>query len=225
MKSIAEERKLKTDQLLLTAPVKISSIVLGKFFAMLTVFAVPLVISCICPFLISKLGTYSSLSVDYAVIFSVLCFGAMLLSVGMFISSLTDNQLIAAVVTVLLFFLFNMWKNIVGLIPTTPISSFVGFIILSLAVALIFYIFTKDVVVPAIIGAVGVAATAIFYFQNSAAFEGLLGKVLMSLSVTQPIINFASYSTFDLAGIFLYVSFTALFLFLTAQVLQKRRWS
>ena len=64
MRSFAEERKNKTDQLLLAAPVKLFDIVMGKYLAMVTVFAVPCLIFCIFPIIIKSFGT-AYLKVDY----------------------------------------------------------------------------------------------------------------------------------------------------------------
>ena len=103
MRSVAEDRKNKTDQLLLTAPVSVTGVVLGKFFAMVTVFAAPCVLYCLCP-LIMKLASGSGGVVyfksDYATLLAFLLLGCLYISIGLLISSLTENQIIAAVATV-----------------------------------------------------------------------------------------------------------------------------
>ena len=96
MRSMADERHTKTDQLLLTAPVSVTAVVLGKYFAMLTVFAVPVAIACLCPLIIALNGT-AFLLADYGAILAFFLLGAVEIAVGMLISSLTESQIIAGV--------------------------------------------------------------------------------------------------------------------------------
>ncbi len=69
MRSLAEERKSKTDQILFTSPLSITKIILGKYFAMVCVFAIPVLVSCIFPIVIEAVGVAYFL-VDYTCIFS-----------------------------------------------------------------------------------------------------------------------------------------------------------
>ena len=89
MRSFAEERKSRTDQMLLTTPVRIWQIVLGKFLAYAVIYAIPLLVSCLCPLIINLKGSTSYLKVDYLTIFTAFCFGLVYFSIGVFISSLT----------------------------------------------------------------------------------------------------------------------------------------
>ena len=98
MRSFAEEKKLKTDQLLLTAPVSVTQIVLGKYLSMAAVFGIPCLIMFIGPVMIRAYGGGVLLADSVAVI-EFFLLGAAYISIGMFISSLTENQLIAAVGT------------------------------------------------------------------------------------------------------------------------------
>ena len=91
MRSMADERHTKTDQLLLTAPVSVTAVVLGKYFAMLTVFAVPVAIACLCPLIIALNGT-AFLLADYGAILAFFLLGAVEIAVGMLISSLTERS-------------------------------------------------------------------------------------------------------------------------------------
>lgn len=98
MRLIGEDRHQKVDQALLTAPVKLSGIVMGKFFAALSVYAL-----CFAPTLIYELIAASYVSVNilsfiYSLIGTMLL-GAVLIAVGMFISSLTESSIIAAIIT------------------------------------------------------------------------------------------------------------------------------
>lgn len=76
MKSFAEDKKTKTDQLLLTAPVSVTQIVLGKYFAMVTVFLIPVLISCLCPLIIKANGE-AYLLTDYASILAFFLLGCI----------------------------------------------------------------------------------------------------------------------------------------------------
>ena len=99
MKSFSEERKLKTEQLLLTAPVSISSMVFGKFLAAYTVFAGALLVNSL-----SFLLLYRYAAVKTAVlignVIALLLVGMVFIAIGLFVSSLTENQLTAAIGTI-----------------------------------------------------------------------------------------------------------------------------
>ena len=97
MRVLSEEQKNKTDQLLLTAPVKISDIILGKYLALLTIYVIPVLIMCLYPLLLGTHGTVSY-AVSYTSILGYFLLGAAYISVGVFVSSITESQVIAAVV-------------------------------------------------------------------------------------------------------------------------------
>ncbi len=99
MKSFAEEKKMKTEQLLLTAPVSLSSMVVAKFLAALTVFGACLAATCFYFTVISTYGT-PNFGVLYGYIIGVFFLGSAFIAVGIFISALTENQLVAAVGTI-----------------------------------------------------------------------------------------------------------------------------
>ena len=128
MRSLADERHSKTDQLLLTAPVSVTAVVMGKYLAMLTVFAVPVLIACLCPLIIAVNGT-AFLLTDYCALFAFFLLGAVEIAVGMLISSLTESQIIAAVGTFGLLLLLFLWDDLVDFLPTTATGSVLGFLI------------------------------------------------------------------------------------------------
>lgn len=175
MRSFAEERKSKTDQLLLTAPVSVTGIVMGKFLAMITVFLVPVLLSCVYPIIIHFQGT-AYLKVDYAAIFVYFLIGCVYIAIGMFLSSLTESQIIAAVSTFATLLVFNMWSGILGFLPDGTIGSWL-----------------KDI----------------------------LGKLDFTALLSDLIDN----SLMDVTGVVLCISMTFVFVFLTIQTIQKRRWS
>lgn len=226
MKSMAEERRSKTDQMLLTYPVKTTSVILGKYFAMVTVYAIPLIISCLCPLIISwESAGGGSLLIDYSAILAFLCLGCMFVAIGMFISSLTESQIIAAVASLGVFLLLFFWSGLVSYVPETAAASFIGLLIIIAAILLILYNMTRSRLLTAAVGIVGAGGLLTCYLVDSSLLSGLLKKLLSLFSVTDALGNFTSYYVFDLKGLILFLTFAALFVFLTIQSVQKRRWS
>jgi len=226
MKSIAEERRSKTDQMLLTYPVPVSSVILGKYFAMLSVYAIPLIISCVCPLIISWVSAGGgSFLIDYSTILAMIFLGGLFVAIGMFISSLTESQVIAAVASMGVFLLMFFWSGLVKRIPDTATASFVGFLIILAIIMLILHNMTRSKRLTAAVGVVGGAGLIALYLLDETILKGLLNKFLDLFSITDAIGNFASYFVFDLKGLLLFASLAALFVFLTVQSVQKRRWS
>jgi ABC-2 type transport system permease protein len=224
MKSMAEERRNRTDQMLLTYPVSVRAVVLGKYFAMLTVLAAPLLISCVCPVVIASGGNGSFL-IDYSAIFAYLCMGGMFISIGMFISSLTENQIIAAVGSMGALLALAIWPEIIMLIPSTPDAALVGFTALIALAALTVYGLTRRPAIACVVGGAGAAALAGLYVTQKAGLPAMLKNFLGLFSAPDAIGNFTSYYVFDVKGLLLFISVSALFVFLTAQSVLKRRWS
>lgn len=224
MRSMAEERRSKTDQMLLTYPVKVSSVILGKYFALVTVFAVPLLISCLFPIVIS-FNAVGSFLIDYSTILAFLCLGSMFIAVGMFISSLTESQVIAAVGTLAALLMLFFLPSISYAIPETVTASLIGFAVILALILLMLYRLTRSNIMTAAVGIIGAGALAAGYFLDKAFLAGLLRKVLGSFSVGDVTSNFSSYYVFDVKGLLFLLSVSALFVFLTVQTVQRRRWS
>lgn len=115
MRSFAEERHSRTDQLILTAPVSVGKVVLGKYLAMAFVFTIDMVIIAITPLLLMSYGTIP-LGESYAAVLGFWLYGCACIAVGMFISSLTESQVISAVLTFVALFAGYMMGSICNLI-------------------------------------------------------------------------------------------------------------
>ena len=111
MRSFAEERHSRTDQLILTAPVSVGKVVLGKYLAMAFVFTIDMVIIAITPLLLMSYGTIP-LGESYAAVLGFWLYGCACIAVGMFISSLTESQVISAVLTFVALFAGYMMGRI-----------------------------------------------------------------------------------------------------------------
>ena len=167
MRLMAEERANKTDQLLLTAPVKVTEIVMGKYFAAFTVFLLSTATTLFYVLVAAVWGDIA-FGETFCSYLGYILFGALLIAIGMYISSLTENQVVAAVLTygVTLLLFFSSWIN-----------TGIGF-------------------VDYIIG----------FFQIAEWNESF------SMGVIAP------------SGVVYYLSFTFLFLLLSARVTESRRW-
>ena len=224
MRSLAEERRSKTDQLLFTAPVSLTGVVLGKYFAMLTVLAALAALACVCPLIIRMNGT-AHFKADYASLLAYFLLAAVEIALGLLVSALTESQVIAAVGTFCLLLALYLWDGLVSLMPASASGSLAGLAIALLAVCLLLTALSGSWKLTASVLVLGAAALGGFYLWDSSAFAGLLPDVLSRFSLLDTFNNFAVGHVFDIPGLLLYLSLIALLVFLTVQVLQKRRWN
>lgn len=223
MRSIAEERHAKTDQLLYSLPVSVTQVVVAKYLAMFTVLLIPCAIMGLYPLILSIFGTVH-FGTAYASLLGFLLLGGTLLSIGLFMSSLTESQVIAAVTSFGVIFAMYLMNALASLIPGGAMASLIAFVIVAAVFAFAVYSLTKNSTVAGITLAVGIFLLAAIYFINSNLFAGLFSKVLNWLSVFERFNTFTS-GLFDLTSIVYYISLIAFFVFCTVQSVEKRRWA
>ena len=223
MRVLAEERKQKTDQLLLTAPVSVGNIVIGKYLALVTVYAIPILVMCTYPLIMSKFGTVAFGSA-YTAILGFFLLGCANIAIGVFMSALTESQVIAAVLTFVLLFAFYMMNGISSFFSKTSMSTCVTFGLLILAAAIILYTMIKNALISAIVAVIGEVILVVIYVVKSSVFEGGIQKVLNIFNLSGHFDNFTS-NIFDIKGIVYFLSVIAVCLFLTMQSISKRRWN
>lgn len=223
MRTLADERRNKTDQLLLTAPVTIGKMVIGKYLAMLTVVLLPLAIISIYPLLLSGFGEVQY-SVSYGSILGYFLLFAASIAVGMFLSSITESQVISAVLTFGVLFLGFLMGGLSSIIPTTSNFSFIAFAVLIVFVVFLLYYMTQNLVVSLIAGIAGEAAVFLIYFLKPVWLEGTFNKVLAAFDIMSPFESFIG-GTLSLPAIVYYLSVSGLFIFFAYQSIEKRRWS
>lgn len=223
MRVLAEERKQKTDQLLLTAPVSVGSIVLGKYLALVTIYAIPVAIMCMYPLLMTKFGEVS-MGEAYTGILGFFLLGCANLAIGVFLSALTESQVIAAVLTFVFLFSFYMMNGISSFISQTSMSTCIAFGLLILAVAIIIYTMIKNLIVSVAVGIAGEIALFVIYVLKSSFFEGGIQKVLEVFNLSGHFETFTN-GIFDIKGIVYFLSITIVCIFLTIQSIVKRRWN
>lgn len=172
MRVLAEEKHAKTDQLLLTAPISVGKIVFGKFLALALVYTICIGVICVAPLVLMIFGEVP-LAETYVGILGFWLYGLATIAIGTFVSSLTESQVISAVVSFGLIFVGYMMSSICSVISSSG---------------------------------------------------NLLTKILGCYDLYTPLDDFFN-GTLSVTGIVYYLSVIALALFLTEQMIQKRRWT
>ena len=223
MKVFAEERKQKTDQLLYSLPLKTWEIVLGKYLSLVVMFLVPLLVIMFYPYVFSKYGDVY-LPTSYGSLFAFFMMGAALISIGMFISSISDNQGFAAGITIALF-LFNYYSvTLSKKASSTTLGAFIALLVCSVAIALIIKLLTKNDLFALIVGLVLILLTVIAFIFFNDTFTNLLPTIMENLSLFEKFTTFVN-GVFDLSAIVFYLSIIIFGNFLTIQSLEKRRYN
>ena len=172
MRILSEDRRNRTDQLTLTAPVSIWKVVLGKYLALATLYTFDMLIISVTPLVLSLYGTVP-MGESYTAILGFWLFGLACISIGVFVSGITESQIIAAIATFAVLFIGYMMPNLCTLIS-----------------------------------------------------EGgnILTKILLCYDLYSPMGPFMA-GTLDLTSVLYFITVIAVALFLTVQVIEKRRWS
>lgn len=224
MRIVAEENRQKTDQLLYTAPVSLTKIIVGKYFAVLTLFSCAFIPICIYPLIIHMYGTDVRLAPAYSSIIGFYLLGAATIAIGLFISSLTESQVIASVVSFITLLLTFLLSNITGMLPTEAISQCVMIAVLWLVICLVFYHMMNNVTVLVMMAVIGEAAIWIIYAVKSSLYESLLTNILNTLALSTRFDDF-SLGILNYDAIVYYVSIAFLFVFLTIQMIKKKHFN
>ena len=220
---IAEERKQKTDQLLYSLPISTVKVILGKYLALLVIYLIPLAIISIYPLIFAQFGDVY-LPTSYGSLVAIFIMGAALVALGVFISSLTDNQGLAAGIGIAVI-LFNYYSvSLSEYVSSTAFGSAIALSVLALLLGVIIRYLTRNEQLASGISLILLAVITATYFLNPTAFEGLLPNIMRQLSLFDRFNTFVS-GVFDLTAIFYYVSVIVFFLFLSVQSLEKRRYN
>ena len=223
MKSIAEDKKQKTDQLLYSLPLSMVQIVMGKFLAMAVMLLLPVGIMAVIPIILKQYGPVN-FATGYGSLFAFYLLGCALIAVGLFLSSLTENQIVAAVMCFFAVLICYLSVGLSNYVPTDAASSFVAFLAVMLLFAVLVYFITKSKIMAFSVGIIGEVTITILFFVKKSVFESAFQKVLLQCSLFQRLMNFIN-GMFDLTTIVYYLSIIFLFLFFTVQVMEKRRWN
>ncbi len=223
MQSLAEERRSKTDQLLFSLPMSMKKIVLAKYLAMLTVFLIPTALLALYPLILTCFGAIS-LGTAYSTLAGFFLMGAVMIAIGLFMSSLTESQIIAAVLSFGALLLIYLMSSLATLVPATAFSSLLALAVLAILVGFLVYYMTRSSTAAFITSAVLLFVLAAAYWIDSSMFEGAFSRLMNSLSVIDRFRIFAD-GVFDLSVVIYDLSLVALFVFFSMQTVEKRRWS
>ena len=223
MRTIAEERKQRTDQLLYSLPITTTQVILGKYFALLVVYLIPLAVISLYPLLFSQFGEVY-LPTSYGSLLAFFLLGAALLAVGMFLSSLTDNQGFAAGLGIAAILPNYYSVSLAEYTSSTASGSLIALYVFALLFGVVIRSLTRNENLAYGVTFVLIAALAVLYLTDSSAFEGLLPDIMTKLSLFRQLSSFVN-GAFDLTAIVYYLSVTGFFLFLSVQSLEKRRYN
>ena len=223
MRLFSEEKRHKTDQLLLTSPVSITGIVCGKFLAAMTVFCGTLLVTVAYPVIIAIFGdlqTWETLGSYIGFIF----LGACYISVGIFISSITENQLTSAFLSFITLLLIWFLDPISSIAPSDTKSGIVSSAVL-LALLLLFIFFsTRNWIIVLSAAILGFLVIGGFYLFRQSVFAGLVRNLMAWFSLNSRYNPF-TMGLLKIDSLLYYASFSGIFLFLTVRLIEKRRWN
>lgn len=225
MRCFAEERRTRTDQLLLTSPVSVWGIVLGKFLALCVVFALPCLVDAGMILLLTALGATGTATL--ANFSSLLCYflmGCAAIAIGVFLSSLTENQIIAAVSGIAVLLTAYMMPSLRNLFTAGSAVALAVFTIIAAVLSLVAGLRSRSFTLGCLTFAGCCAAlTALFLLQSTWLTEAFR-TLLSGLCLFSPFEEFVNFN-FSIPTLVYYLTVTVLFLFFTAQGLEKRRWN
>ena len=221
MKSFTDDKKENTEKLLFSLPFSSSDIVLGKFFAMITVFTLPIVFICIFPIVINMFGS-SNFILDYSSILAFYLLGIALISISMYISTHTSSPLISAVLSISVFFMIYLFGSFSSMLSGTAVLSYIMFIILTVVFGFLLYIMIKDFIISLSVSLTISVILTILYIFKSDIFENKFNGLLRYLALFDRISDF-TYGIINISVYVLYISITVVFIIMSIQSVDRRR--
>lgn len=223
MRVLAEERRQKTDQLLYSLPLSMGEVVLGKFGALMAVFAVPTAVISLYPVILTAYGNVN-LAAAYSAILGFFLLGAALIAMGMYISSVTESQAVAAGLCFVVMLVNYFIAELATFVPAAASASLWAFLVAGLVAAAAVYLMTKNSVAALLTAVVLCGGIFGYYSVDSTAFEGAFSTVLENLSLFEQF--YAQLNgVLNLRSVVYLLSVTGVFLFMCVQSMEKRRWS
>lgn len=223
MRVLAEERRQKTDQLLYSLPLTMTQVVVGKYLAMLVIFLIPLLIISLYPIILSAYGNVY-LPAAFSAIIGFFFLGAALIAIGLYVSSVTESQAVAAGLCFVVMLVNYFIADLAAYASTSSFGSLVALMIAALLACGVIYLMTKNGFATLMAAAVSTGSLMVLYLMNSDSFTGLFPEIMENLSLFERFYAILN-GVFDLTGIVYFLSVIGVFLFLSVQSMEKGRWS
>ncbi len=222
MRLMAEEKKQKTDQLLLTTPLRVSDIILGKYLAVITLLFIAMVIATGYGLFIGIFGKISIPNLMTGIV-GYFLLGAALMAIGLFVSTISENQVTAAVISFGVVLAMFLLPNVASMAPGRARYTIAVSVIAAALIAYFFFEETKSVKTAAIVGAVLLAVIVAVWFLKPTLYDNGIANIISWFSVLERSSDFFS-GILNVSSILYFISFIAVFLLLSVQSIQKRRW-
>lgn len=222
MRVLAEEKKQKTDQLLSLLPLSSTDIILGKYFAMALVFVIPMLVACVYPLIFSMYGEVY-LPTSYGALFAFVFLGLALIAIGMFISSLTESQGMAAGLCVVVMLFCYYSASLADYIASTAFN-LVALVVIAALLALLVRRLTCSDAAGILVLVLCLAAVGVVWLVSPDSLATLLPDLMSRLSLFERFYTFVN-GVFDVTAIVYYLSVAAFFLFLCVQSWEKKRYN
>lgn len=222
MRVLAEEKKQKTDQLLSLLPLSSTDIILGKYFAMALVFVIPMLVACVYPLIFSMYGEVY-LPTSYGALFAFVFLGLALIAIGMFISSLTESQGMAAGLCVVVMLFCYYSASLADCIASTAFN-LVALVVIAALLALLVRRLTCSDAAGILVLVLCLAAVGVVWLVSPDSLATLLPDLMSRLSLFERFYTFVN-GVFDVTAIVYYLSVAAFFLFLCVQSWEKKRYN
>lgn len=223
MRILAEEKRQKTDQLLYSLPLTSTDIILGKYFALLVIYLIPMAIVAVYPWVFSHFGEVY-LKTSYGAMLGFILLGAALIAVGCFASSLTENQGFAAGIAIPLLLLNYFSVTLAEYVSTTAIGGAIAMMCVVMLAAWGIGSLTKSSILEYAVCLGGWMLLIAVYVIKSSVYENLFSDLMKKLSLFERFTAFVN-GVFDLTNVVFYLSVVIFFLFLCVQSLEKRRYN
>lgn len=223
MRLFAEETRQKTDQLLLTSPVTVPGIVIGKYLAAFTVFLAAVAVTALYAVVIAIWGDLAVAQSIGAMVGFILA-GAAYLAIGLLISTLTDNQAISAIGTFAVLLLLQLVEPLRSGMPREQIAGIAFASVAVIGAAYALYAATRSVFLGVAAVLVLGGAAAVFGLLDPMFFQGIIAEALGLFSIAGRQQRFTS-GILALDDVVYHLSFIFVILFLCVRFIEKRRWA
>lgn len=222
MKIMSDEKRSGTFLLLRSLPLRTRDYIFGKYLSLVTMIFIPSVIIFSYTLILSLYGKVNILAALVGTLSLFLC-GCALASIGLFISSMTDSPVVAALLCFGAMLLIYFMPTISMLLPTSALGALIVLSVAIIAAAFAIYRLSSSDTLALSCGAVGEIILLFIYFISPERLEGSLAKIFSCLAVTERLESFTASAILDLSSIIYFITVSALFVFFTHEVSEKAR--